>query len=229
MMPRDTLFEYRAWPTAGMPHIEALHTLFGLGVAEMRIDTYILAPSRPKWLMILRGGNQFEIKMKTGVHEPVSAWTTLMQSAFPLRRSVVRALQEAFPDAKLPNRIAAPVDLLSWLVQSASICTVSKRMVQFERGNCTAELSQIEAHGQRAETFCLTAKRYEPVVDILGMLPGLRLPNLDYGSWLHRQVLGAAPAPHEESVRKVERAASWREAFLTVPVALKAPLSVVRR
>lgn len=195
MMPRMTLYEYRAWPSGGMPHLEILHHIFGLGVSEIRTDTYILVPDYPQCILTICGGLQFEIKVKTGVQGPVSAWRTPMRSAFPLRRSVVRTLREAFPASELPNRISAPVDLLSWLGHDASIFTVSKRMVTFQSGDCTVELTQVDTHGHRAETFCLTAKRYEPVVETLGMLPGPRLPNLDFGTWLQRRIQRTSRAP----------------------------------
>lgn len=218
MISSGTQFEYRAWPSDGMPHVEALHHMFGIGVAEIRTDTYVLSANRPEWLMILRGGTQVEIKVKIGEQDPVSTWKILLKSDFPLRRSVVRTLQEAFPTAELPDRISVPGDLLSWVGQDASICAVSKRMVHFHRGNCTAVLAQAETGGCCAETFCLTAKRYEPLVAALEMIPGPRLPNLHYGSWLQRSVLGTSPAPVAEDAQKAERASSWRAAFLALPV-----------
>lgn len=188
MMPRRTQFQYRAWPSKGMPHVEALHHMFGLGVAEIRIDTHILSPNHPHWQMILRGGTQFEIKVRDGIHGEVSAWTTVMQSAFPLRHNVVCALQEAFPAAQLPSRISAPADLISWLGGCASICTVSKRMVHFKGVRGTAELTQVDTLGRRVETFCLKASRLEAIVQTLDVIPGPRLPDTDYGSWLARRI-----------------------------------------
>lgn len=188
MMPQHSQFQYRAWPSAGMPHVESLHNLFGLGVAEIRIDTYIISPNRPKWIMILRGGTRFEVKVKASVQGPVSVWTTLMQSDFPLRRTIVSVLQEAFPLAELPDRISGPADLISWLGDSASICTISKRLVHFQRARGAVELAQVDVQGRRAETFSLTANRRETVVDTLAMLPGPRLPDMDYGAWLQRRV-----------------------------------------
>ncbi len=195
MMSRTTQFQYRAWPVRGMPHVQALHHLFGLGVAEIRIDTYILSPNRPQWLMILRGGTRLEIKMKTSTHGPVSGWTTVMKSPFPLRGSVVAALQEAFPGAQLPAHIFAPADLISWLGESASVTTVSKQMVHFERTRGTAELTQVDIRGRRAETFCLRSHRYETLIDTVAMMPGPRLPDVDYGSWLLGRVLPPLPEP----------------------------------
>lgn len=229
MMPHGKQFEYRAWPSDGMPHVEALHHMFGLGVSEIRTDTYILSPNRPHWLMIVRGGTQFEIRAKIEEEEPVSAWKSLLKSAFPLRRSVVRTLQEAFPTSELPDRISAPVDLLSWVGPNASIYNVSKREVHFQRGNCKVVLTQVDTHGRRAETFCLRAKRHAPVVAMLGMIPGPRLPNLDYGSWLQRRVLGIPPACIAETTRKAERAVSWRAAFQALPVGFKGPVATIRR
>ncbi|MDP3460413.1 MAG: hypothetical protein Q8S09_14180 [Hyphomonas sp.] len=222
MMPRTPLYEYRAWPSGGMPHVAAVHHIFGLGVAEIRTDTYVVLPKHSQCLMIVRGGTQFELKVKTGVQAPVSTWKTPMRSPFPLRRSVVRMLQEVFPTSELPHRISAPVDLISWLGRDASIFTVSKRMVHFQSAGCTAELTQVDTHGYRAETFCLTAKRYDTVVETLGMIPGPRLPNLDYGSWLQRRILGTSPtpvpqiAPILQDARKAELESSWRAALLTL-------------
>ena len=99
MMPCSTQFEYRAWPSEGMPHVEALHHMFGIGVAEIRTDTYVLSANRPEWFMIMRGGTRVEIKVKIGEQDPVSAWKILLKSDFPLRRSLVRMLQETFPTA----------------------------------------------------------------------------------------------------------------------------------
>ena len=229
MIPRRKQFEYRAWPSGGMPHVEALYHIFGPGVAEIRTDTYILSPSRPEWLMVVRGGTRFEIRVKIGEQEPVSAWKNLLKSDFPLRRSLVRTIQGAFPTAELPDRISAPGDLLSWVGQDASILDVSKRLVHFERGNCAAVLAQVETHGCSAETFCLKAKRYEPLIAALEMMPGPRLPNLHYGSWLQRSVLGMPPAPITEDAHKAERALSWRAAFLALPVGLKGPANAIRR
>jgi len=228
MMPCSTQFEYRAWPSEGMPHVEALHHMFGIGVAEIRTDTYVLSANRPEWLMIMRGGTRIEIKVKIGEQDPVSAWKILLKSDFPLGRSLVRMLQETFPTAELPDRISAPGDLLSWVGQDASICAVSKRIVQFQRGNCTAVLAQVETDGCCAETFCLTAKRYEPLVAALEMIPGPRLPNLHYGSWLQRRVLGIPPAPVAEDAQKAERASSWRAAFLALPVGSRRPDAALR-
>ncbi len=194
MLSRETLFEYRAWPSEKMPHIEALHHLFGRGVSDIRTDTYILSPHRPEWLMIVRGGTHFEIRVRTAVQDPVSVWTTPIRSAFPLPRHVVLTLQQAFPRSQLPRQICEPVDLLSWLGPSASICTLSQRMVHFYDGDCMAELTQLNTEGRRMETFCLSAKRYEPLVDILKMIPGPRLPNRDYGTWIQHRTGQGQPA-----------------------------------
>lgn len=193
MLWRGPLFEYRAWPSRGMHHSEALHHMLGYGVSEIRVDTYILSPSRAHWLMIVRGGTQFEIKVKTGVQEFAAAWETPIRTEFPLRQNVVRMLQDAFPISELPDRISAPADLISWLGGYASIYMVRKRMVHFVSGGCKVELAQVQTHGRQAETFCLKAKRYGSVAAALAMIPGPRLPNVDYGPWLKRQVLGAPP------------------------------------
>lgn len=199
--------------------------MFGQGVAEIRTDTYIVLPKHPECLMIVRGGTLFEIKVKTGVQAPVSAWATQMRSAFPLRRSVVRMLQEAFPASELPNCIAAPVDLISWLGHDASVFTVGKRLVTFQGDGCTAQLTQVDTHGHRADTFCLTGKRYDTVVETLGSIPAPRLPNLDYGAWLQRRILGILPAPVAQiapftllpsKVEKPEPVSTWRAALLTL-------------
>jgi len=185
-MSRTTLFEYRAWPSQEMPHIEALHHLFGLGVSEIRTDTYIFSPTRPSWLIVLHGATACEILQKTGEDGPLSAWVVLTHSEYPLRRSLVRALQGAFPMAQLPQRILVPGDVISWLDREAVTFTVSKRTVQFQREGCVAEFTEIDAHGRRAQTFSLTSKRADTVLDALAMLPTPRLPNLDYGAWLQR-------------------------------------------
>lgn len=195
MWPRGSQFEYRAWPSERMPHIEALHYICGIGVAEIRTDTYIVSPSRSQWLMIVRGGTHFEIKVKTGVHGTVTAWQRPLRTTFPLRRGVVSLLQDAFPMARLPNKILAPVDLISWLGSHASICTVSKRMARFNDGHCIAELTQIETNKRRVETFCLRARRPQPILETLEMIPGPRLPNLDYGAWMACSAASTQPAP----------------------------------
>lgn len=186
-MPRTTLFEYRAWPEEGMPHLEAVHHLFGLGVAEMRTDTYLFSPNRPQWMIVLRGGTNLEILEKTGEDAPLSVWKSVAESPFPLRRSIVRALQEAFPDVDLSHKILVPGDIISWLDLGTTMFTVSNRTVHFQQEGCVAEIAQIEAHGRRAQTFSLMSKRPEIVMDALGMLPAPRLPNMDYGSWLQRR------------------------------------------
>lgn len=185
-MSRPTLFEYRAWPSQEMPHIEALHHLFGLGVSEIRTDTYIFSPTRPHWLIVLHGGTECEILEKTGEDGQLSAWTIPAHSEFPLRRSATRALQEAFPMAQLPHRILVPGDVISWVDRDAATFTVSKRTVQFQREGCVAEFTEVDAHGRRGQTFSLTSKRPDTVLDALAMLPTPRLPNLDYGAWLQR-------------------------------------------
>lgn len=229
MSARSTEYEYRAWPSGGMPHVEALYEMFGSGIAEIRTDTYILSPNRPEWLMIVRGGTRFEIKVKIGEQEHVSAWKTLLKSDFPLRRNLVRTLKEAFPTAELPDRISVPGDLLSWVGQNASICAVSKRLVYFQRGNCTAVLAQVETYERCAETFCLKAKRYEPLVAALEMIPGPRLENLHYGSWLQRSGLGIQPAHVTEDAHNTERALSSRAPFLALPVGFKRPDAAIPR
>lgn len=200
MIARTTEFQYRAWPTRGMPHVEALHHFFGMGVAEIRIDTYILALNRPQWLIILRGGTSLEVKVRACMHGPVSSWATIMKSTFPLRGSVASALQEVFPDANLPDQIFDPADFISWLGDSASVCTVSKRIIHFHRARGSAELTQVDACGRRGETFCLRSNRLETVMDTLAMMPAPRLPDLDYGSWLQRSIASlperaTSPAP----------------------------------
>lgn len=185
-MSRTPLFEYRAWPSQEMPHIEALHHLFGLGVSEIRTDTYIFSPTRPSWLIVLHGGTVCEILEKTGEDGSLSAWVVVAHSEFPLRRSLVRALQEAFPMAQLPQRILVPGDVISWLDRDAAMFTVSKRTVQFQKEGCVAEFTEVDAHGRRAQTFSLTSKRQDIVLDALAMLPTPRLPNRDYGAWLQR-------------------------------------------
>ncbi|MFN3312323.1 MAG: hypothetical protein ACK46Q_02490 [Hyphomonas sp.] len=215
-MLRDNIsYEYRAWPSTRMPHYEALHNMFGLGVAEIRIDTYILSPSHPDWLIIFRGGTQIDIKVRAGLEDPLSAWKTPVKSVLPLRRSVVRTLQDAFPTSELPHRVSAPVDLISWLGEHAEIFTVSKRMVKFQRNRCTAELSQVESGGRRAETFCLRANRSEHVMATLKTIPGPRLPNLDYGAWLQGRAVSPAPLPIEQKPQKTGRLSSSHAALLT--------------
>lgn len=185
-MPRTTLFEYRAWPSQEMPHIEALHHLFGLGVSEIRTDTYIFSSIRPHWQIVLHGGTEIEILEKIGEDDALSSWKVLAHSEFPLRRNVVRLLQEAFPMAQLPQRILVPGDVISWLDRDAVTFTVSKRTVQFQREGCVAEFTEVDAHGRRAETFSLTSKRADIINEALALLPNPRLPNLDYGAWLRR-------------------------------------------
>lgn len=192
MTPRSTEFHYQAWPTRGMPHVEALHHLFGMGVAEIRIDTYILAPNRPQWLIILRGGTSLEIKVRARMHGPVSSLATVVKSSFPLRGSVSSALQDAFPAANLPDQIVGPADLISWLSDSASVCTVSKRIIHFYRARESAEVTHVNVRGRCAETFSLKSNRLETVMDTLAMLPAPRLPDMDYGAWLQRAI---APLP----------------------------------
>ncbi|KCZ89945.1 hypothetical protein HHI_14075 [Hyphomonas hirschiana VP5] len=183
-MTRPTLFEYRAWPSQDMPHIEALHHLFGLGLAEIRTDTYIFSDARPNWLIVLHGAAELEILEKTGEDGVLSAWKVVARSEFPLRRSVVRNLQDAFPTADLSHRILVPGDLISWLDMNTAMFTVNKRTVQFQRDGCVAEFSQIEAGDRRAETFSLISKRADTVTEVLDLLPDPRLENVDYGSWL---------------------------------------------
>lgn len=183
-MPRTTLFEYRAWPSEEMPHIEALHHLFGLGLAEIRTDTYIFSPARPNWLIVMQGAAEIEILEKTGEDGVLSAWKVVAQSEFPLRRGLVRLLQDAFPTADLSHKILVPGDLISWLDPDTKMFTVNKRSVQFQREGCVAEFSQVEAAGRRAETFSLVSKRAETVIEALDFLPAPRLDNVDYGSWL---------------------------------------------
>lgn len=183
-MPRPTLFEYRAWPAEGMPHIEALHCLFGVGMAEIRTDTYIFSSARPRWMIVLHGGTEIEILEQTGTDILLSAWKILAHSVFPLRRSIMRTLQEAFPAAQLPQRMLLPGDLISCLDGGAEIFTVCKRTVQFQREGCVAEFTQVDADGRRADTFALTSKRPDTVMEALSMLPSPRLVNLDYGFWL---------------------------------------------
>lgn len=188
MLPQARMYEYRGWPSERAPHAETLHHLFGVGVAEIRTDTYILAARLPHLLMVIRGGTRFEIKEKIGDHEPAAAWILRGACAFPLRRNVVNFLQGVFPHSRLPSRIFAPVDLISWVGDEAFVWNVSKRMVQFHDAACTAELAVVNAHGRRAETFSVKAKRYEAVSEILRLLPAHRLPNLDYGAWLEPRV-----------------------------------------
>ncbi|OZB16718.1 MAG: hypothetical protein B7X53_08185 [Hyphomonas sp. 34-62-18] len=183
-MPRTTLYEYRAWPSEGLPHIEALHHLFGLGVAEIRTDTYLFSPARPNWLIVLHGAAEIEILEKTGEDGLLSVWKVIARSEFPLRRSLVRTLQEAFPAADLSHRILVPGDLISWLDADTEMFTINKRTVQFQREGCVAEISQVEADGRRAETFSLISKRADTVTEALDFLPAPRLENVDYGSWL---------------------------------------------
>lgn len=204
-----------------MPHMEALHHMFGLGVCEIRTDTYILSPARPNWLMVVRGGTHFEIREKTAVEEPLSIWTTPVRSTFPLSRHIVRTLQDAFPSSGLPRHIAGPVDLISWLERSAAICTVSQRISHFDNGDCTAELTQVNVRGQRSETFCLSAKRYDTVVELMKTVPGPRLPNCDFHTWLQEKVFGmpVSPAP---------AAAPQDTAAVAMPVPAPAPLPTSR-
>lgn len=183
-MPRTSLYEYRAWPSEGMPHIEALHHLFGLGVAEIRTDTYLFSAARPNWLIVLHGAAALEILEKTGEDGLLSAWKVIARSEFPLRRGIVRHLQEAFPAADLSHRILVPGDLISWLDADTEMFTAHKRAVQFQREGCVAEFSQVEADGRRAETFSLLSKRADTVIEALDCLPAPRLENVDYGSWL---------------------------------------------
>ncbi len=215
MMPDNLSYEYRARPSPRMPHCEALHHMFGLGVAEIRIDTYILPPRHPEWLIIFRGGTQIEIKVRTGLDDPLPAWETAVKSALPLRRKIVRTLQEAFANSELPRHVSAPVDLISWLGEHSEIFTVSKRMVTFERNRCTAELSQVESGGRRAETFCLRARRSASVMARLRTIPGPRLQNLHYGAWLQGRTLVARPSPVQQTMQETERVSSWRAALLT--------------
>ncbi|MFN4023272.1 MAG: hypothetical protein ACK4MQ_00440 [Hyphomonas sp.] len=183
-MSRNTIFDYRAWPAEGLPHVAALHCLFGVGMAEIRTDTYIFSPARPDWQIILHGGTEIEIHEKAEADAPLSGWRVLAHSEFPLRRSVVRTLQEAFPAAQLSRRIVLPGDVISCLDSDAEIFTVCKRTVQFHRDGCVAEVTQFDADDRRAETFSLTSKRADTVMDALAMLPAPRLPNMDYGAWL---------------------------------------------
>lgn len=183
-MPRTSLYEYRAWPSEEMPHIEALHHLFGLGVAEIRTDTYLFSPSRPNWLIVLHGVAEVEILEKTGEDGLLTAWKVIARSEFPLRRGLVRHLQEAFPEADLSHRILVPGDLISWLDADTEMFTAHKRTVQFQREGCVAEFSQVEVDGRRAETFSLISKRADTVTEALDFLPAPRLENTDYGSWL---------------------------------------------
>lgn len=185
-MSRSTVFEYRAWPSDGLPHIETLHHLFGLGVAEIRTDTYIFSAQRPNWMIVLRGSEDLEILEKNGEDGPLSVWKPVAQSAFPIRRSVIKILLQAFPDVDLSHRIYVPGDIISWLDRDTVMFTVTARTVKFQRDACCAEFSHIEAHDRRAETFSVTAKRAETILDeVVPLLPLPRLSNLDYGSWLH--------------------------------------------
>lgn len=183
-MPRTTLYEFRAWPSEEMPHIEALHHLFGLGLAEIRTDTYLFSPARPNWLIVLHGAAELEILEKTGEDGVLSAWKVVARSEFPLRRSLVRSLQDAFPEADLSHKILVPGDLISWLDPETAMFTVNKRTVQFQREGCVAEFSQVETDGRRAETFSLVSKRADTITEALDLLPAPRLENVDYGSWL---------------------------------------------
>lgn len=192
-MPHSTLFEYRAWPAEEMPHAEILHHLFGLGVAEARTDTYIFSSDRPQWMIVLHGGMELEILEKEGEVEPLSVWKTVARSAFPLRRGLVKTLMQAFPDADLAHRIVVPGDLISWLDRDTVMFTVSKRTVKFQRDACVAEISEVEAHGRRAETFSVSSKRADVVMEVLGLLPYPRLANMDYGSWLQECAWNAQP------------------------------------
>lgn len=221
MTTRDTFFEYRAWPAAGTQHFEALHLAFGLGVSEIRTDTYIVLPDYPQCFMIIRGGTHFEIKLKTTAQETVSFWRTLSKSIFPLRRSVVRTLQAAFPTVDLPDRIRAPVDLISWLGGAASVFTVSKRMVRFQRGRCTVELTQLNTLGYGAETFSVTARRSESVAATLELIAGPRLANMDYGTWLTRRFLSRPVAP----IAQKAWLASSQPAFPISSVSIRRPNS----
>lgn len=192
-MPRPTLFEYRAWPDDGQPHIETLHCLFGVGLAEIRTDTYILSPARPRWVIVLYGGTEIEVLEQGETDMRVSEWKVLAHSAFPLRRSIVRLLQEAFPMARLSQRMRLPGDVISCLEDEAEIVTVCKRTVQFQRENCLAEFTEAEVEGYRANTFSLASKRTDTIMEALGMLPPPRLPNMDYSAWL-QTAPRAAPA-----------------------------------
>lgn len=210
------LFEYRGWPSDRTPHFERLHHYFGVGTADIRTDTYLLCPAAPHCVMIIRGGTRFEIRHKTGEQGPVAAWELQAESAFPLRRSLVAQLQTMFPASHLPDRISTPADLVSWVGGEAFVWNVSKRIVRFHAPGCEAELAVVNAHGRRAETFCIRAKRYEPIIDTLHLMPQSRLPNLDYGAWLQPQIQQRrlAQTPHYPQVDNDARFAP--KAFATL-------------
>jgi hypothetical protein len=193
MAPRATLFEYRAWPEDASPYNSALRGIFGYGVSDFTTDTYILHPSRPLWVIIIRGGAYLELKVRTGVQWPVSAWRSPLVSPFPLRPGIARTLQAAFPRADLPERNLTAEVLRARLRPHVFMCTVSKRIVRLRRGNCSAEMTQVDAEGYRADNFALTGKQCAPVAQMLAALPQPRLPNLDYGAWLQCRVLGRPP------------------------------------
>lgn len=193
MARRETMFEYRGWPEDASPYCRALRDLFGFGVAEFSTDTYILSPVRPLWVLVISAGAQLELHVRTGVQWPVSAWRMPLASAFPLRSGVTRTLQEAFPGAELPDRILTAHDLRICLRGHAFICTVTKRIVRLRRGNCNAEITEIDADGYQAENFAITAKHYAPVAHTIAAMPQPRLPNLDYGAWLQCRIQGRPP------------------------------------
>ena len=133
---------------------------------------------------------------------------TSVTQSFPGTR-LRRPRASAWSRALVAETRLAPADLISWLGASASVCTLSKPMVHFQRARGTVELTHVDIRGCRAETFCLRANRHELLTDSLGMIPGPRLPDMDYGSWLQGRVVPPLPLPaaaiaHEYDARIAE-------------------------
>lgn len=176
-------WEFRCWPSFDEAARQTARLDDAPGwtreVDEHRTDTYLLASDRPELLPKLRGGDRLEVKRRLEVRGTLERWEMALSEPLPLDRTgsdrAEALLGSPLPLGKGDHQALARS---GWLVTP-----VTKARRRWKRDGTTVEVTR----SNLGWTVAAEERNHGTLLAVVDGLGLSGLPNVDYGTRLHRE------------------------------------------
>lgn len=193
-------YEFRCWPEDRAEDLLArLHAGWQRLERDRRNDLYLLPDTESApWLIKLRDGRLFDIKVLRGTDDRLELWQPALQAAFPLSDAVAEEVTALFavPPSREASLRQSAAHLTAVLAQGGvhRLMPVAKRRQHFRIGSCYAEFASIQLAGAEMISLCVESVEAERVRAACAALDLGGYANSNYGAMLRAaQSSGATP------------------------------------
>jgi hypothetical protein len=187
-------YEYRVWADTLGDVRNNLRRLATAPHTETSEDIYLISATTNKCNAKIRGG-RMNIKVLLAMEQGLELWKPVLDTEFPLDRSVVAeqifpGLELHAPDLRRPRYSMDEFvrEVIRPHPQIATVATV-KRRARFRLDECLAEFTSVSIGQVTRETVAVESIEPDPVLRLVRQLQIVGMPNTSYIAQL-KQVLG---------------------------------------